>query len=372
MVELAKSAYPLRLHVDDLDQRPWLFTAANGTIDLTTGQPVASDPTNLITRRANAAFAPQARCPRWERFIGEIFAGQDEVVRFAQEFLGYSLTGSTTESIMLILHGQGSNGKSVMLEVISHVLGSYAQEAAPTAFIVQRNTDTLRNDLAMLRGARLVTAMETSETARLDMATVKRITGGDRITARFLHQEFFSYVPQFKLLLATNAMPEVTGADTGTWRRLGMLPFSVQFGQPGHPPAANKERLAADLKQEAPGILNWLVQGCLRWQQQGLSKPTEVAAATADYRDEQDLLAAFVDDCIECGAHLRTLKVEAYVRYVEWAEERRMRPIGRRVFSQQLAARGFTALRTGQAHYWAGFALKTTPSTFTVLDGGLR
>ncbi len=360
MVRLAQSHPDLQVGVDDLDQFPWLLTVENGTVDLLTGRLLPSDPAHLITLQAPVRFDPQAKAPRFCQFIHEVFGGREPLVRFAQEFIGYCLTGATSEAVMLILHGQGSNGKSILLEVLAHVLGPYAREAAPTAFVAARNVDAARNDLAALRGARFVSAAETSDSCRLDMSVIKRVTGGDAITARFLHQEFFSYRPQFKLLMATNHEPEVTSGDRGTWRRLLKLPFLVQFGQPGFPPAENKDHLTTDLKAEAPGILNWALEGCRRWMALGLSRPIDVVAATEDYEEEQDVLADFMSECVEVhpsNAAARVSRRDLYNRYVEWAESNHIRPLGVKGFGQRLKARGVTGSRSHSVTYWDGLRL---------------
>ncbi len=308
-------------------------------------------------------FDPNATAPHWRQFVSQVFGGREPLIQFVQEFVGYCLTGATSEAVMLILHGQGSNGKSILLDVLAHVLGPYAAEAAPTAFVATRNVDAARSDLAALRGTRFVTATETSETCRLDMSVIKRVTGGDAITARFLHQEFFSYRPQFKLLMATNHEPEVTSADSGTWRRLLELPFLVRFGKPGFPPKANKDHLTAELKEERAGILNWAIQGVLRWQQDGLSRPADVVAATEEYEEGQDVLADFMAECVEEFAHragVRVPKRDLYNRYVQWAEHNHIRPLGVKNFGQRIKARGVPAAKHGPQNFWVGLQLKAT------------
>ncbi len=356
MVNLAKSHPALQVNIDDLDQRPWLLPLPNGTLDLVTGRLITPDPDHLMTLRVPVAYDPQARCPRFERFVNELFAGNQRLVRFVQEYVGYCLTGSTSEAIMLILHGKGSNGKSVLLDVLGALFGPYAKEAAPTAFIQTRQMDAVRNDLAALRGARFVTAIETNDNVRLDMATIKRATGGDRITARFLHKEFFSYTPAFKLVLATNAEPDVPSADHGTWRRLRLVPFEVQFGQPGYPPAENKEHLTRALLDELPGILNWALAGLARWRQEGLSRPDEVTRATAEYRDDQDVIAEFMGECVSEGR--RVPRRELYNRYVAWCEANNGRALTTKTFGQRLKAKGVAFSKSNGVAYWDGIALR--------------
>ncbi len=357
MVNLARSHPALQVNIDDLDQRAWLLPVRNGTLDLVTGRLIAPDPDHLMTLRVPVTYDPQARCPRYERFINEVFAANQRLVRFVQEFIGYCLTGSTSEAIMPILYGKGSNGKSVLLDVLAALFGPYAKEAAPTAFIQTRQMDAVRNDLAALRGARFVTAIETNDNVRLDMATIKRATGGDRITARFLHKEFFSYTPAFKLVLATNAEPDVPSADHGTWRRLRLLPFEVQFGQPGYPAAENKEQLTRALKDELPGILNWALAGCARWRTQGLSMPDEVMRATAEYRDDQDVIAEFMSECV--GEGRRVPRRELYNRYVAWCEANHGRALTTKSFGQRLKAKGVGFSKTNGVAYWDGIVLRS-------------
>jgi putative DNA primase/helicase len=208
---------------------------------------------------------------------------------------GYALTGDTREQVLFILYGTGANGKSTFLEVLRALLGEFARQTDFSTFLV-RSSDTVRNDLAKLAGARFVTAVEAEEGRRLDEALVKQLTGGDRITARFLYKEFFEYDPQFKIFLATNHKPVIWSPGEAIWRRIRLIPFAVTI-----PEAEQDHTLVAQLCTELPGILRWAVQGCLAWQQEGLGIPEEVQQATAAYRQDMDALAGFLASCCVKG-----------------------------------------------------------------------
>lgn len=344
MVRLARSEVGLPISPAKLDASPHLLACTNGTLDLRTGNLRASDPDDLLIQGTEIAFDAEAQCPRWLRFLDEVFDGDADLIDFVHRLVGYSLTGETREHVVAVLHGAGGNGKSVLVETIKRLLGEgLAATAAFESFTQARADRGPRNDLARLHGARMVVASESRRGRRLDEATVKQLTGGDTITARYLYGEHFEYRPQFKLWLVTNHRPRVDGGDEAIWRRLRLIPFRVSF-------AGREDRtLGADLTTELPGILAWAVRGCLRWQRHGLGSASAVEAATSDYRKDEDVFGSFLADRCEMAgdveAKILRSEYEAFCR--EIGEE----PLSANLLGKELAQRGIARCGAGGRRY---------------------
>ena len=292
---------------------PWLLGVGNCVVDLRTGRPRKGKPEDLITTHTPIPFDPSAKCPRWRRFIGEIFDNNNELIDYIWRAAGYSLSGDVSEQCFFLLYGLGANGKSKNLGILRFVLGGYAYNAPFTIF-ERRQRSAIPNDLAALVGRRLVTASETNEYSALNESRIKMLTGGDDVTARFLHQEFFTYRPVLKLWLGVNHRPRITDLSHGFWRRLRLIPFQVRFEG-----ARDYKQLEQKLRAEAPGILNWLVEGCLAYRQRGLDPPAIVLAATEDYRAESDPLREFIAArCIE-DPQCKVGAAKLYDVYRVWA-----------------------------------------------------
>jgi putative DNA primase/helicase len=351
MLSLARWEPDVVVSAAHLDAHPLLLACANGTIDLTTGALCPSRPADLITRGTNVAYDPDATCPRWERFLMEVFAGDLELVAFVQRLIGYCCTGDTREHILAVLHGGGCNGKTTLVEVLKLLLGDLAVTAAFDTFARTRGDRGPRNDLARLHGARLVTASESGEGRRLDEATVKEITGGDTIAARFLYGEHFEYRPAFKILLSTNHRPAVDGDDDAIWRRLRLIPFEQTFE------GREDRHLSAKLRAELPGILAWAIRGCLDWQRDGLGEAGAVQQATHAYRADEDTIGTFLADCCSEGAgRAETAAVRA--AYASWCERNGERPVSSKALTQMLTRRpGIEAKRNGRGRYFTGIEL---------------
>jgi putative DNA primase/helicase len=333
MLVLASSEEGIATIPERLDAHPYLLTVANGTLDLRTGALRAHDPADLISLGSEIAYDPDAACPRWERFLDEVFDGDAELVAFIQRSIGYSLTGDTSERVLLVCHGGGKNGKTTLLEVIKALLGGLAETAAFDTFARVRADRGPRNDLARLHRARVVTAAESGEGRRLDEATVKQLTGGDTIAARFLHQEFFAFRPAFKIWLATNHRPKVDGGDDAVWDRIRLIPFNVNFR------GREDRALAAALDAELPGILAWAVRGCLDWQRDGLGEAPAVSAATSEYRAEEDVLGAFLADRCVLDASASTNPDELRAAYEAYCHELGEKPATAVALGKRLAQR---------------------------------
>lgn len=334
-VELVKTIPDVRVKMDDFDKDPLLLNVANGTLDLRTGQLRPHDPGDRMTKRSSVVYDPSATCPRWLQFAHEIAGGDEELVAWKQRMFGYTLTGLTNEQIMCVLYGAGSNGKSTELGVISALLGGYT---TPTQFdtFAERKSEGVRNDLADLVGARFVPAFEGESGQRLAEGLVKQATGGDPIKARFLHREYFSFVPTFKVFLATNHKPVIRGVDHGIWRRLRLVPYNMQFDG-----SQRDDKLSDKLSAELSGILNWTLEGCRQWQQSGLGTAHAVQQATESYRKESDKLADFLAECCVCNEEYSTKAGGLYQAYERFANENGENAFSGHTFGKMLSERGF-------------------------------
>jgi putative DNA primase/helicase len=288
----------------------------------------------------------------WEKFLGDVMLGNKDNIEFLQRMAGYSLTGNTSEQCFAILYGTGGNGKGTFVNTIRNIMGDYAQQASFDSFAVTRNEKTIRNDLAGLVGKRMVSAAEPEAGVRLSEALIKQLTGCDPITVRFLHQEFFEYVPTYKIWLSTNHKPRIVGSDHGIWRRVRLIPFNAKFE------GANQDKnMAEKLMAEAPGILNWMIEGCKQWRRDGLPVPKDIEEATASYRSEQDTIAQFVEAKCEKDQTFRVSRGDLYQAYAEWAKATGEHVMSERVLVSAMVERGYKEYRTSRERGWKGIRL---------------
>jgi putative DNA primase/helicase len=260
-------------------------------------------------------YDPSSSCDKWDSFLNDIQLGNKEKIWFLQKAIGYSLTGLTSEQGLFILQGCGENGKSTLIKTILNIMGSYAQHT-PTETFLTKKDDPVRNDIARLPGARFVSAVEAEQGRRLAESLIKQLTGGDRVSARFLHKELFDFDPQFKIFLSVNHRPVIRGTDHAIWRRIHLIEFDYMV--PENKQIKDLEKI---LFEEASGILNWAITGCLGWQQEGLNPPEEVIQATKGYRQEMDVLGSFLDDCCEIKETETVIFSDLYNAYKNWCEK---------------------------------------------------
>jgi putative DNA primase/helicase len=365
MINLAKHEEGIEIAPEALDADLWLLNVANGTLDLRTGELHAHRPEDLLTKLAPVAYDPDADCPTWRSFLNRIMGGKQTLIDFLQRAVGYGLTGSTREQVLFLMYGTGANGKSTFLDALQAMLADYAQQADFTTLLAKEH-ESVRNDLARLRGARFVAAVEAEAGKRLSEVVVKQLTGGDRVTARFLYGEFFEFAPVLKLFLAANHQPVIRGQDFGMWRRIRLIPFTIAI-----PPEEQDRALPDKLREELPGILAWAVQGCRAWQRDGLGEPAEVREATAEYKTEMDVLGDFlavhaqIDPAASVGAN------ELYVRYLRWAERSGEKPMTKAMLGHRLTERGFRPCKVGKASTrgWGGLRLIPLPTCDDLDDG---
>ena len=338
---------------DEFDTDALLLGVENGVIDLRTGEYRSGKRDDLITMSAGVRHQAGAECPRWLRFLSEVFDGDAELVAFMQRAVGYCLSGSVSEQVLFLCYGSGMNGKTVLLNVLSAMLGDYS---ATTPFTTFESFDTRQAqaspDVAALDGKRFVSARETQEARRLNESRVKAVTGGDPITARFLYGNHFTYAPRFKVWLAVNHLPTIRDTSDGMWRRVRLIPFSQSFK------GRADKHLEATLLGELPGILNWSIQGCLDWQQRdGLDAPDVVLAATDRYRELSDEVALFLSERCHQSGGAEVGATELHTAYVQWCENNGESPLKQRAFGGRMTDCGFERKKSDGRNVYIGVGL---------------
>jgi putative DNA primase/helicase len=318
----------------DWDANEWLLNTPGGTVDLSTGQLRAHDRADLITKITSVA--PGSDCPLWLKFLGRVFSGDAGLISFAQRMLGYSLTGSIRDHALFFLYGTGGNGKGVFLNTWHRIMADYSRVASMETFVASK-TERHPTDLAMLRGARTVIAQETEDGQRWAESRIKNLTGGDPISARFMRQDFFTFEPSFKLMIAGNHKPSLRNVDEAVRRRFNLIPFTVTI-----PKAERDPHLPEKLEAEWPGILAWAIEGCLEWQRIGLAPPPAVVDATEEYLADEDGLGRFLDERCQTGDLLIMAEVQTlFAAWREWCAENNEFAGSTKRFSQNMEARGF-------------------------------
>ena len=339
MITLAESEVPVR--AEELDQNPWLLNCQNGTIDLKTGILSPHSREDYITKLSPVIYDHGAPHQLWDAFLDRVFDGNKDLIAFMQRAIGYSLTGLADEQCLFILHGSGANGKSTFLQTISELLSDYAMQT-PTETLLVKAKGAISNDVARLKGARFVIASEAEAEQRLAENLIKQMTGGDTISARFLHQEFFDFKPTHKMFLGTNHKPIINGTDYGIWRRIKLIPFEITI-----PETERDPKMLEKLLLEKEGILAWAVEGCLLWQAEGLGMPAAVKQATAGYREEMDVLSQFISETCKIGGQLQVPSKELFCAFEKWCSNNGEQPITHRKFTQRMKELGYETAQIG-------------------------
>ena len=315
------------------DADPWLLNTPGGVVDLRTGRLRAHDRADRMTKITTAT--PAGDCPTWRRFLAEVTGGDADLQAYLQRVSGYCLTGSTREHALFFLYGTGANGKSVFVNTLATILGDYAASAPMDTFMEARG-DRHPTDMAGLRGARFVSSIETEQGRRWNESKVKAITGGDKVSARFMRQDFFEYTPQFKLVIAGNHKPAIRNIDEAMKRRLHLIPFTITV-----PPERRDKHLQQKLLAERDGILAWALEGCLAWQRLGrLDPPPQVVAATEEYFEAEDALGRWLEERCVREANAKSLTAELFTDWKQWAEAAGEFVGSQRRFSDLLITRG--------------------------------
>ena len=346
-----------------MDAHNHLLNTLNGILRLRTGVLEGHDPALYLSKMTLCEYTDKSDCPRWETFLSDIFASDQELIHYIQKAVGYSLTGSTAEQCAFFCYGTGRNGKSTFLDTISAMLGDYAVNIQPETIMIRHNAGNGANsDIARLKGARFVTSVEPNEGMKLNEGLVKQLTGGDKVTARYQYGSEFEFTPEFKLWMGTNHKPIIRGTDTGIWRRVHLIPFTVTI-----PEHKVDKHLGHHLRAELPGILRWAVEGCLMWQREGLKKPKAVEEAVKEYRGEMDVVAAFLDACCVVGSG-REKTTDLYQAYTQWADENNEYKMSSRKFGQELAKR-FERTKSNGVCYYNGLVLTNSFQPYCVTIG---
>ena len=355
MLKLAASDPAIAVTHEVFDADPMLINVLNGVVNLRTGELKPHSPELLITKLAPVMYNPEAISEVWETFIRTVTGGNEELVRFLQKAVGYSLTGNTSEDVLFFVYGPTATGKSTFLEAIKSTLGDYAKISDFESFLKRSGNGGPRDDIAMLEGARVVISVEVDEGKRLAEGLIKQLTGGDTIACRPLYKSTIQFLPVMKLWLAANHKPKVSAEDGAMWRRIRILPFDKTIPEDKRDPS-----LKAKLKnttEVGPTILAWAIEGCLLWQQEGLKPPKQVRDASEEYRQSQDIIGEFVDDQIEACEGERLAKSKVYEAYKEWCDKNGERALTQTALTQKLKERGWKEGRDKQ-RFFTGVKIK--------------
>lgn len=352
-IDNAQSEEGMMVEPDAFDRDIWLLNCANGTIDLRTGQIRSASRADLLTKCLGVVYDPHATCPRWEAFLTRAMGGKQGLVAFLHRAIGYSLTGSTIEQCLFILHGPTKTGKTTFLARLRALLGPYGTQADMESFM-HKDKSEVRNDLADLVGRRVVCAVESQEGRRLNENLIKQLTGGlDQIKARFLFEEYFTYTPQYKIFLGSNHKPVIKDTDQAIWERIRLVPFIVQI-----PLKERDKKLDEALQHELPGILAWAVRGCLDWQHRGdLEPPPEVLAATEAYQQEMDVIGRFITERCTVSLNARVYAKALYDAYKAWCDDSGERWETQTTFGKKMTERGYEK-KTSHTIVYQGLELK--------------
>ena len=354
VLKISRSEPGMHVRLEQIDADPFLFNCKNGTVDLRTGELKKHCSSDLISMISPASFLPGAQCNRWQQFLMQVFDGDVEMISFVQRAMGYTLSGLTSEQCLFFMYGPGANGKSVLASVMLHVLGDYGQRAPaelvskPDKIAAGRATP----DIYRLRGARGVVTSELQERQKFNEALLKDITGGDRLVARGIYKEPVEFDPTHKLWMNGNHKPEISGLDHGIWRRLVIIPMEVIINDRDRDP-----ELLDKLKSEANGILGWMVQGFLDWQQRGLCRPDRVLKATSQLREESDVVGRFLKECCELAAGLMVTKGDLYKRFTQWCSDSGEAVIAKNTFGTQILSRAIADCRSSRGRSWVNIGI---------------
>ena len=343
---LSESQHHVPILPNHMDQYRMALNTPSGVLNLKTGKLTEHKAEYYFTKITSVDLSSSSDCPRWLAFLDEIFDGDKDLIRYIQKALGYSLTGSTVEQCAFFLFGTGKNGKSTFLDVVRDVFGDYAANIQPETIMVRNNSGSaINSDIARLKGARLVT----SEGVRINEGLLKQLTGDDTVTARKLYSEEFEFKPEFKLWMATNHKPIIRGTDTGIWRRIHMIPFTVAI-----PDNKVDKNLAHKLKAEMTAIFKWMVDGCMLWQQEGLKMPRAVLDSVREYQHEMDVVSAFIDNCCIEGGSVAAKTL--FAAYLKWADENKEYHMSNTKFGIEIAKK-YEKIRTTQGIQYNGLSL---------------
>ncbi len=350
VLDLASALEPFACTVATLDADPYVLNVSNGTLDLRTNELRAHNPRDRITKVTGAAYEPDAHGPTWDKFLERVLP-EEPVRQFVQRYVGLGLAGKVIEHVLAILTGTGRNGKSVFYGAVNAALGDYASTAEPDLFMHRDGAHpTGEMDL---RGVRWVVVSESDKGRRIAEATVKRLTGGDKIRARRMRQDFVEFEPSHTAALVTNHLPRVSGDDPAIWARLRVVPFDVVI-----PTAEQDPHLGDQLRLESEAILTWAIRGWSEYRRIGLAEPEAVVQATAAYHADSDAVARFINECCLTNPHMWVTVGDLFDRWTRWAVDDGAEPVSKRAFGEALDTHGFPASKgTGGQRIRKGLGL---------------
>lgn len=337
-----KDAEPMRrIDRTEFDYDVNLFNCKNGVIDLRDGKVLPHSRDFMMTQISPVEYDPFATSPVWDAFLASIFQDESgevdhDLIKYIQKAIGYGLTGETSEQVMFFLIGGGRNGKSTFINTIQHIMGDYARQTNTDTFVKKQNQSAANNDIARLHGSRFVSAVESEEGQHLSESLVKQLTGGEKISARFLNQEFFEFTPQFKIYFTSNHKPIVKGTDEGIWRRIKIIPFNVTIRKEDI-----DRRLTEKLTNEMPGILNWMIRGALMWRKEGLGSTRAVDISSQQYKTEMDMIEPFLKEECFLADNAKIEGKELYKKYEQYCLENGDFSLKNRMFYRMLESKGF-------------------------------
>ena len=323
MIKECQHLYDIPASPDDFDAYTDFLNVQNGVVNLRNGELMPHDSSLMLSKICNTEYDAKKGTPTmWLKFLDDVTNGDKGLQEYIQRCVGYSLSGSIQEQCAYFLYGMGNNGKSTFLDTLADLLGDYAANTQPDTLMLQGRLGSsgggANTEVARLKSARFVTSEEPTEGVRLNEGLLKQLTGGSKVTCRFLYGDEFEYTPEFKIWVATNHKPVIRGTDVGIWRRIKLIPFEVNI-----PADKVDKNLKYKLRQEFPQILAWAVEGCMKWQKNGLGEPACVADATKDYKQEMDLIAGFVEQCIviDYASDRQYMSSELFAVYNAWAKQ---------------------------------------------------
>lgn len=359
MVKECQHLYDIPASPDDFDSYTDFLNVQNGVVNLRNGELMPHDSRLMLSKITNCEYDAKKKKPkRWLKFLDDITNGDTALQEYIQKGIGYSISGSNKEQCAYFLYGMGNNGKSTFLDTIADMLGDYASNAQPDTLMLQSKVGSLgggaNSDIARLKSARFVTCEEPTEGVRLNEGLLKQLTGGSKVTCRFLYGDEFEYTPEFKIWVATNHKPVVRGTDVGIWRRIKLIPFEVNI-----PKEKVDKNLKYKLRQEFPQILAWAVEGCMKWQAEGLDEPECVREATKDYKQEMDLIAGFVEQCvmIDYASDDKVMGADLFAVYRAWAKANNEWEMTAKKFGMEIVKKLPEKGRDGKGVYYKKIAL---------------
>jgi putative DNA primase/helicase len=359
---LAQADERLATAIDVWDANPWLLNTPDGVVELRTGKLRPHSSGDYMTKIT--AVGPGGDCPRFKQFMREIMAGDEEMIAFVQRVLGYCLTGDISEEVIFFLHGTGQNGKGVLTSTVEWIMADYCKSAGDEVFTQTRN-DRHTTEIARLNGARVVLVAEVEEGKRWAEAKLKKMTGGDTLTARFMRQDDFQFTPQFKPLISANHKPQIKSVDVAMRRRMHLIPFLVTI-----PPEKRDNGLKAKLKDEGPGILQWLIEGCLEYQRIGLNPPASVMEATDEYFQDEDSIANWIDERCEVGKGLSARASMLFVSWKDYAERAGLFVGNSKRFKAELNRLGYRDKRLSSGVVYDGLRVREDAPGWQAGDPG--